>query len=297
MEQEEQRHIQLQRQQHPQSTKSSPYNPPRDMIPLPPTQRRAVGPVRPPPRNQTKTVSIDPSAGHSNSTTAPPRPMVPVQNPPVPPPPTPVIPSPEPPPTPSYPTPPVSIAPSAAVPTQDRPVPSRPIPLPAADDLNNIPRPAPPPQPRPLPADNRQPANPPKQAPKACTRYDADAARLACEWTRAVELHPIVWSIWIVVMLFLCYKCCGCSCGRRDMRGEYRSLAASSLDEAFDDDYSLGENEDYLSDEDLEDYLPHTNGAHNGGGRRGGRRPKSNGVIQMSKLGKDAELTLEELNG
>ena len=63
-------------------------------------------------------------------------------------------------------------------------------------------------------------------------------------------------------------------------RGEYRAIAASMTDEAFADDISLGENDEYLSDDDAgldEEY--------------------GNGSIQMSSLGKDGGLALDELNG
>ena len=50
-------------------------------------------------------------------------------------------------------------------------------------------------------------------------------------------------------------------------------------DDAFGDDYSFGENDEYLSDDD--DDVEYGNG----------------GTIQMSALGKDQGLSLDELNG
>ena len=62
-------------------------------------------------------------------------------------------------------------------------------------------------------------------------------------------------------------------------RGEYRAIAASMTDEAFGDDYSFGENDEYLSDDDDDDV------------------EYGNGSIQMSSLEKDGGLSLDELNG
>ena len=50
-------------------------------------------------------------------------------------------------------------------------------------------------------------------------------------------------------------------------------------DEAFGDDYSFGENDEYLSDDDDDDV------------------EYGNGSIQMSSLEKDGGLSLDELNG
>lgn len=140
------------------------------------------------------------------------------------------------------------------------------------------PPPAAPTTPRPLPNDNRLPALPPKDKVTTCSSYDAFAARLACHTTRAVEAHPLSWTGAMFLLILICY-CRFCrgrgSAGDVNARGEYRAIAASMTDEAFGDDISFGENEEYLSDD--EEY--------------------GNGSIQMSSLDKDGGLALNELNG
>lgn len=98
------------------------------------------------------------------------------------------------------------------------------------------------------------------------------------------------WITAAVLVVFICY-CRFCrrgslaaAGGDAQVRGEYRAIAASMTDEAFGDDYSFGENDEYLSDNDNDDDDEEANGY-------------GNGSIQMSTLGKDGGLSLDELNG
>ena len=94
--------------------------------------------------------------------------------------------------------------------------------------------------------------------------------------THSIEENPLAWALAAVAVVLICY----CRfCRRRSMDdygGEYRAIAASMTDnDAFGDDISFGENDDYMSDD--EEY--------------------GNGGIQLSSLDKDQGLSLDELNG
>ena len=159
---------------------------------------------------------------------------------------------------------PVTTSPSIAVP----------VPPPVA-----TPPPVPVATPPPLPP-NREPAAPPKTKPPAtCDHYDSFPARLACRLTHEAEAHPLSWAVGTLLLVLICY-CRFCRRRTSDVnpRGEYRAIAASMTDEAFGDDYSFGENDEYLSDDE-------------------GDEEYGNGSIQMAALHKDGGLSLNELNG
>jgi hypothetical protein len=127
---------------------------------------------------------------------------------------------------------------------------------------------------------------PPSSASRtACATYDAFAARSACRLTHEVEDNPLTWGVAVLLLLMICY----CRCCRRgpehNPRGEYRTLAATMANDAFGDDFSLGENDEYLSDDEA-------GVADEEGGW-------TNGSIQMKHLGDTVEdgLSLAEMNG
>ena len=93
--------------------------------------------------------------------------------------------------------------------------------------------------------------------------------------THSIQTNPVAWALAVMAVLLICY-CRFCRRRAVDDSGEYRAIAASMTDDAFHDDYSFGENDEYMSDD--EEY---------GNG----------GVIQLSSLDKDHGLALDELNG
>jgi hypothetical protein len=104
--------------------------------------------------------------------------------------------------------------------------------------------------------------------------------------------HPFAFVLTsLVLLLFACWqwKFWCCKDTRDFSRGEYRAVTARYTDSAFADDYSVEENQEYLSDEDDGDGYGGWNS--NGGGKH---------VIEMKDLGiegKSDNLTLEEMNG
>jgi hypothetical protein len=87
----------------------------------------------------------------------------------------------------------------------------------------------------------------------------------------------------LVVLIFCCLSFCFCRRTETNSRGNYRAIASRISEDAFDDDYSVGENEDYLSDEDYE--------MHGWSNKR---------AIEMKKVGLNGgggRLSLHEMNG
>jgi hypothetical protein len=103
--------------------------------------------------------------------------------------------------------------------------------------------------------------------------------------THEVEEHPVPWGLAVLLVLMMCY-CRFCRRGPdHHPRGEYRTLAATMANDAFGDDFSLGENDDYLSDDEA---MADEEG---GGGW-------TNGAIQMKHLeAAEDGLSLAEMNG